>query len=143
MFANILSSTTVHKHHPVLEGAAAESQWRLALIKTTLWATSTHLAINLGLPPWFLKVLEKIMEGFLWSGTDLVQGGKCLVAWGCVQRPLELGGLRILDPKLFGQALIVRWLWLQLADPTAAGRRCPVLRIGQRSPSSTPLPGWS
>jgi hypothetical protein len=44
------------------------------------------------------------MKGFLWSGTDSVQG-KCLVAWGCVQRPLLLGGLGILDPKIFGQAL--------------------------------------
>jgi hypothetical protein len=107
----------VANHLSFWMGQLMNHSGRLALIKTTLSATSTHLAINLGLPPWFLKALEKIMKGFLWSGTDSVQGGKCLVAWGCVQRPLELGGLGILDPKLFGQALRVRWLWLQFADP--------------------------
>jgi hypothetical protein len=65
---------------------------RLALIKSTLLPVTTHLAISLGLLPWVHKVLEKIMKAFLWSGIDLVHGGKCLVAWGCVQWPLALGG---------------------------------------------------
>jgi hypothetical protein len=85
---------------------------RLALIKSTLLAVTTHLAISLGLLPWVHKVLEKIMKAFLWSGIDLVHGGKCLVAWGCVQWRLALGGLGILDPKIFGQVFRQRWLWL-------------------------------
>jgi hypothetical protein len=57
------------------------------------------------------------MKGFLWSGIDSVQCGKCLVAWGYVERPLALGGLGIRDPKLFVQALWQRWLWLQFTHP--------------------------
>jgi hypothetical protein len=59
-----------------------------SLIKSTLSATTTHLAISLGLPPWMHKALEKIMKGFLWSGTDSVQGemssgvGRCSKAVG-------------------------------------------------------------
>jgi hypothetical protein len=78
---------------------------------------TTHLAISLGLPPWVLKALENIMKCILWSVTDSVQGGRCLVTCGCVQRPLELGGFEILDPKIFGQALRQQWLWLQYTDP--------------------------
>jgi hypothetical protein len=45
---------------------------------------SLYTAINLELPPWLLKAFDKIRKGFLWTETDEVQGGKCLVAWvGC------------------------------------------------------------
>lgn len=57
------------------------------------------------------------MKAFLWHGSEIVQNGKCLVAWCRVQRPLELGGLGVLNLKLFGQALRCRWLWLQTVDP--------------------------
>jgi hypothetical protein len=43
-------------------------------------------------------------------------GGKWLVAWSHVQCPLHLGGLGVLDMRLMGIALRVRWLWLQHAD---------------------------
>jgi hypothetical protein len=89
----------------------------LALIKSTLSASMTHLAISLNLPPWVLKALENIMKGFLWSGIDFVLGRKCLVAWGYVQRPLALGDLGIVVTKLFVQALWQCWLWLLFTHP--------------------------
>jgi hypothetical protein len=46
----------------------------------------------------------------------MVLGGKCLVAWDRVQRPLHLGGLGVLDLNLFGIALRERWLWLCYMD---------------------------
>ncbi|GJN32057.1 hypothetical protein PR202_gb20530 [Eleusine coracana subsp. coracana] len=70
--------------------------------------------------------MEKIMKAFVWQGTEVVNGGHCLVAWSQVQRPLELGGLGILDPKLFGQALRLRWLWLARTDPTRAWSLMPI-----------------
>jgi hypothetical protein len=54
---------------------------QLTLIKTTLTAITVYLAISLGLPPWMIKALTKIMRAFLWTGNDIVQGGKCLVTW--------------------------------------------------------------
>jgi hypothetical protein len=52
----------------------------------------------------------------LWTGIEVVEGGKCLVAWSRVQRPLQLGGLGVPDLKLMGWALRLRWLWLQRVD---------------------------
>jgi hypothetical protein len=49
------------------------------------------------------------MVAFLWTGPDMVQRGKCLVAWDWVQRPLHLGGLGVLDVKLLDIALRSRW----------------------------------
>jgi hypothetical protein len=83
---------------------------RLALIKTILMVMTTYVSIYIGLPPWMHKALEKIMKAFLWIGIDIVQGGKCLLAWKRVQRPMQLG---ILDHKLFGSTLHSCWLWLQ------------------------------
>jgi hypothetical protein len=53
------------------------------------------------------------MIAFLWTGTYMVQRGKCLVAWKRVQHPLCLGGLGVLDLKLFGTTLCAHWLWLK------------------------------
>jgi hypothetical protein len=57
----------------------------LALIKTTLSAIPTYTAISVELPPWLIKGMNKLMKGFLWSGTEVVQKGKSLVAWSKVQ----------------------------------------------------------
>jgi hypothetical protein len=84
----------------------------LTFIKSTLAAVLIHTAISLELPTWVRNVLVKIMRGFLWAGTEAVQGGKCVVAWNLVQRLLGLGGLGILDLKLMGMSLRLRWLWL-------------------------------
>jgi hypothetical protein len=91
---------------------------RLALIKSTLSAIPIHTCFVLDMPPWFVKALYKIFKAFLWSGTDVVQGGTCVMAWVRVQRLLALGGLGILDSQRLGIALRTHWLWLQRTDPT-------------------------
>jgi hypothetical protein len=65
------------------------------------------------------------MSAFLWTGTDTVQSGKTLVAWSRVQRPLGLGGLGVVDMRLMGVALRVRWLWLLKTDPARAWTSLP------------------
>ncbi|GJN16540.1 hypothetical protein PR202_gb03541 [Eleusine coracana subsp. coracana] len=56
------------------------------------------------------------MRGFLWKGRDQVNGGSCLVAWEKLQRPLDLGGLGVLNLELMSWALQLRWLWFQKVD---------------------------
>jgi hypothetical protein len=104
-------------HLPVWKGRLLHHTGRLTLIRTTLTAVPVYTSISLGLPPWLLKALRKLMTAFLWTGTDVVQGGKCLVAWKRVQRPLHLGGLGVLDINLLGTALRARWLWLRYMEP--------------------------
>jgi hypothetical protein len=82
----------------------------LILIKTTLQAIPIYVSISLQLPPWVVKALEIFFKAFLWTGSEVVDGGKCLVAWTRVQRPVHLGGLGVLDLRLMGIALRVRWL---------------------------------
>jgi hypothetical protein len=53
---------------------------RLTLIKTTLSAVPIYTSINLGLLQWLEKALQKVMKAFLWTGTEEVWNGKCLVA---------------------------------------------------------------
>jgi hypothetical protein len=67
--------------------------------------------------PWLHKALQRIMIAFLWTGTNVLQAGKCLASWKQVQRPLQLEGLGVLDLKLFSIALRCRWLWLQHMAP--------------------------
>jgi hypothetical protein len=86
---------------------------RLALIKITLIAMIVYTAIYIKLPGWLLRAVEKLSKAFLWTSSDEVWGGKCLLAWGRVKCPLWLGGLGILDLRRFGRALQVRWLWLR------------------------------
>jgi hypothetical protein len=71
-----------------------------------------YTTISIELPPWLLKVLCKIRIAFLWVETEVVQGGKCLVSWDQVQRPLSLGGLGVLDLRMMGMSLRLHWLWL-------------------------------
>jgi hypothetical protein len=54
--------------------------------------------------------MRKIMTTFLWSGTDEVQGGKCLLGG------INLGGLGIVDLRHLGIALRLRWCWLARID---------------------------
>jgi hypothetical protein len=58
------------------------------------------------------------MKGFLWDGSKVIQGGKCLVARARVRRPLHLGGFGVIDITLHGRVLRTRWLWLQRSDPS-------------------------
>jgi hypothetical protein len=50
-------------------------------------------------------------------GHDSVPGGRCLVAWSKVARPVELGGLGVLDLTTFGYGLRMRWEWLARTEP--------------------------
>jgi hypothetical protein len=56
------------------------------------------------------RQLIKIRKGFLWKGRKEVRDGHCLVAWGRVCRPIELGGLGVFNLKELGWALRMRWL---------------------------------
>lgn len=73
------------------------------------------------IPQWGLDAIDKIGRGFLWRGRKEARGGHCLVAWGKVCCPLELGGLGISSFPELCWALRMRWLWLQKTDPSRPG----------------------
>ncbi|GJM94207.1 hypothetical protein PR202_gn00535 [Eleusine coracana subsp. coracana] len=60
---------------------------------------------------------DKIRRSFTWKGRTQANGGSCLVAWERVQRPLEYGGLGILNLEYMSWALQARWLWFVKTEP--------------------------
>jgi hypothetical protein len=109
---------------PVWKGAQMNMAGRLALIKSTLSTMPIYTSIYLGLPGWVHKAITKIIKAFLWTGTDVVQSRKCLLAWD--RRPKELVGLGILDLRRMGIVLRLRWLWLQRADASRPWSSLPI-----------------
>ena len=89
---------------------------RAVLVRSKLSAIPVHTAMAVALSPWVLKCINKRRRAFLWSGTEKVAGGKCLLAWLGVCRPVELGGLGFMDLQLFGYTLRMRWLWFKKTD---------------------------
>jgi hypothetical protein len=65
----------------------------------------------------FLEDLDKLRKRFLWAGDQALSGGKCKVNRPTFGRPLQLGGLVVLDLKSFARALRVRWLWQEQNEP--------------------------
>jgi hypothetical protein len=63
---------------------------RLTLIKTTLSLMPMYMLISLAFPIWLHKALEKLMKAFLWTRSNEVCAGKCLIAWGKIQKPLQV-----------------------------------------------------
>jgi hypothetical protein len=96
-----------------------------------------YLAMAVDLPPRALKDIDKIRKGFMWRGRKEVRGGHCLVAWGRVCTPVELGGLDIFSLKEFGWALRMRWLWLSKVEPdkpwAVLGTCSQVLRVKNKA----------
>ncbi|CAL4994550.1 unnamed protein product [Urochloa decumbens] len=101
---------------------------RLVLTKVTLTSMVIYPAIALSLSPWAIRIIDRLRKAFLWKGTEVVSGGHCLVAWPTVCTPQEYGGLGILNLKLMGIALQLRWMWLSKTEPSRPGSNLPTSR---------------
>ncbi|WVZ96858.1 hypothetical protein U9M48_042441 [Paspalum notatum var. saurae] len=77
-----------------------------------------YLLIAMNVPKWAVKAIDKIIRAFLWKGRieGKISWGCCLVAWEKVTRPIDLGGLGILNLQIMVSALQMRWLWLSKTD---------------------------
>ena len=101
---------------------------RTVLVRFVLTAIPINLLVALKVPKWFIRAVDKIRRSFLWKGRKEINGGCCLVAWEKVMRPLELGGLGIINLETMGWALQMRWLWIEKTKPDRpwAGLEIPV-----------------
>ena len=86
---------------------------RMVQVQFVLTGMLVYLIMAIDFPPWAIKAVDKIRRGFLWRGRRDAKGGHCLIAWGKVCIPKELGVLGISDLKSLGWALRMRWAWLQ------------------------------
>jgi hypothetical protein len=93
---------------------------RKELVKSVLSALPTYLLTALKPPKEFYKAFDKVRRRFLWAGNQDLHGGKCKVSWARVCRPLNRGGLGIMDLEQFSRALQLRWIWLHWKEPGKA-----------------------
>jgi hypothetical protein len=90
---------------------------RTTLTKVTLSTIPIHTSIAVAMPRGTYKAIDKLRRAFIWTGTDTVLGGHCLVAWPRVTQPVELGGLGVVDLTTMGYALRLGWEWLARTQP--------------------------
>jgi hypothetical protein len=83
------------------------------MVRFVLSAIPVYLLIDLNVPKWFIKAIDKFRKGFLWKGQAQANGGCCLVAWVKVTRPLDLGGLGFPNLEVMAWALQLRWQWFK------------------------------
>jgi hypothetical protein len=84
---------------------------RITMVRFVLSAIPIYLLIAINIPKWFIKAIDKIRKGFLWKGREHANGGCYLVAWEKVMRPLDLGGLGIINLEVMAWALQAGWQW--------------------------------
>jgi hypothetical protein len=51
----------------------------------------------IAITPWAIKVVKMLIRGFHWCGTEVANGGRCLVAWVNVACPTHFGSLGLPD----------------------------------------------
>jgi hypothetical protein len=85
---------------------------RTTLAKVTLSTIPIHVTIAVKAAPWIIKAFDKIRRAFIWFGTDMSCGRKCMLAWSRVTRPTELSDLGVVNLTTLGYALRLCWEWL-------------------------------
>ena len=90
---------------------------RRVLVRSVLSSLPVYMLTVLKPPKAFVKDFDRVRRRFLWAGNQQLHGGKCKVSWARLQRPIERGGLGIIDLELFSRALRLRWLWGQWKYP--------------------------
>lgn len=79
----------------------------------------------LNLPQWAIKEIDKIRRHFLWHGASEQHKGYNLANWTSVCQPKTIGGLGILDLRIFNYALLMKWHWDWYAPQNKALETAP------------------
>jgi hypothetical protein len=79
------------------QGRLLNTAGRRELVCSVLTGTPIYLLSALKVPKQLTEDIDKVRRRFLWAGDSELSGGKCKVAWPLVAKPIEFGGLGILD----------------------------------------------
>jgi hypothetical protein len=82
-----------------------------SLVKSVLTSIAIYYIMVLYILVEVLMKIYSIRMAFLWAACDKVTGRKCKVNWETVCKPMDCGGLGILNLTKFASALRIRWLW--------------------------------
>ncbi|WOL02704.1 hypothetical protein Cni_G11423 [Canna indica] len=93
------------------QGKLLSRAGRLVLINSTISSLVAYLWSVFKVPGWVVNMIDKKRRKFFWSGTDATSSGRCLVRWDSITRPLEAGGLGILELRSHCSARRGGWIW--------------------------------
>jgi hypothetical protein len=99
------------------QGRLLNQAGRRELVRSVLSAIPAYLLTSTRVPKELTKEIDKVRRRFLWAGDAELTGGNCKVAWAAVAKPVEYGGLGIIDLGRFSRALRLRWLWFSWTSP--------------------------
>lgn len=83
---------------------------RLVLINSVLSSIPVYYMSCFKLPIWVIEEIDKTRRNFLWHGVS-AQKKINLANWDLVCTPKQLGGLGVMDLKVFNNTLLIKWLW--------------------------------
>lgn len=99
------------------QGKLLNPAGRRELTHSVLSALPVYLLSSVKVPKQLFEDLDKMRRKFLWAGDSEITGGRCKVAWTSVAKPVEFGGLGLIDLERFSRALRLRWLWFHWTNP--------------------------
>lgn len=91
---------------------------RLTLINSVIFAIPTYWMSLFRLPCWVIKEINRIWRDFLWSEPDIDHPRCRLASWKLLCWPKDYSGWGILDLCTFNQALVGKWWWKFMMDPS-------------------------
>lgn len=99
------------------QGRLLNQAGRRELVRSVLSSMPTYLLSSVKEPKQLTEDIDKIRRRFLWAGSEEITGARCKVAWTTVAKPVDYGGLGIIELNAFSRALRLRWLWYRWSNP--------------------------
>lgn len=133
----------------LLEGDCLSRGGRLVLVNAVISSLPLYHMSFYILPSWVINRIDQIRRAFLWKGGKTSHGISSLVKWEEVCKPRQMGGLGILDLRVFNTALLAKWWWQLIKEPyrpwasLILNLSCRHQHIWSFSPSNAPTsPFW-
>jgi hypothetical protein len=90
--------------------SGATSGGRLTLSKSVFSALPSHILACIKAPIWFYQEIDKRRCAYFWSGQKTTTGARCRIAWDAVCRPIEEGGLNIINLETQNICLLLKFI---------------------------------
>ena len=71
------------------------------------------------IPHGVIQAIDRVRRAFLWEGARDTADGLCIAHWKIVCTPKDEGGLGVLNFCLFNTALLAKWWWRRLSEPSS------------------------